>query len=513
MTPQPEAFDAVVIGTGQGGKPLAGDLAEAGRRTAIIERGHVGGTCVNVGCTPTKTMVASGRVAYLVNRAGDYGVRVGSVDVDMRAVRQRKRDIVESFRSGSVKRLESTDNLELIRGEASFTGPHTVKVSLADGGERMLQAETIFINAGARPRVPDLAGLDEIDALDSTSIMELAEVPEHLVVLGGGYVGIEFAQLFRRLGARVTIVQRGGQLLEHEDDDVAEAVAEILREDGIEVLLRREAVRVAAAGDGIEVALKQGGDARDETGDAQDDSGDAQDRLGNKKAASGDNNDAGAAPDDGDPSASTAPTMLSASHLLVAAGRVPNTDRLALEAAGVDVDERGHIIVNERLETSVAGVYALGDVKGGPAFTHIAYDDYRILRDNLLDDGGASTEDRLVPYTVFMDPELGRIGLTEREAKEQGIDYRIATMPMSHVARALETDETRGLMKVLVNERDGAILGCAILGIQGGELATMIQIAMMGKLHYRELREGIFSHPTLAEAFNNLFSSLEEPSS
>ena len=482
-----ERFDAIIIGSGQAGKPLAVDLAKAGRKTAIIEKDQVGGVCVNVGCTPTKTMVASARVAHLVGRAADYGVQTGVVEIDMAAVRRRKRDIVDLFRTGNERRLENTENLELIRGEARFTGAQAIEVRLVQGGERLLEAETIFINAGARPRHPDLVGLDEVEALDSTSIMELDEVPDHLIVLGGGYIAVEFGQLFRRLGAEVTIVQRRDHLLPREDTDVAEAIAEVLREDGVRLVLGGEATRVApTANGGVELTV-------DETSTA-----------GGSDSESADHADASAP-------TTAVTTKISGSHLLVAVGRLPNTERLGLESIGVDVDRRGNVIVDERLETNVTGVFALGDVNGGPAFTHIAYDDYRIVRDNLLGDGGATTEGRFVPYTVFIDPELGRVGITEREARQREIDYRVAKMPMSHVARALETDETRGFMKVLVDAGSGAILGCAILGIQGGELATMIQIAMMGKLHYRELKEATFSHPTLAESFNNLFLSLAPP--
>ncbi|MCH7825629.1 MAG: mercuric reductase [Acidobacteria bacterium] len=481
--PESERFDAIIIGTGQAGKPVAVDLANAGWKTAIIERDQVGGVCVNVGCTPTKTMVASGRVAYLAGRAADYGVQTGAVEIDMGTVRRRKRDIVELFRTGNERRLGNTENLELIRGEGRFTGTQAIEVRLAQGGERLLEAETIFINAGARPRHPDIVGLDEVDGLDSTSIMELDEVPDHLIVLGGGYIAVEFGQLFRRLGADVTIVQRRDQLLPREDADVAEAIAEVLREDGVRLILGGEATQVAPTADGgVELTVEQTSTAGASDIESANHSG-----------------------------SSAMTTKISGSHLLVAVGRLPNTERLGLESIGVEVDRRGNVIVDERLETNVAGVFALGDVNGGPAFTHIAYDDYRIVRDNLLGDGGATTEGRFVPYTVFIDPELGRVGITERQARQRDIDYLVAKMPMSHVARALETDETRGFMKVLVDGNSGAILGCAILGIQGGELATMIQIAMMGKLHYRKLKEATFSHPTLAESFNNLFLSLASP--
>ncbi len=463
MTPT-QHYDAVVIGAGQGGSPLAGALADAGHKTAIIEREHVGGTCINEGCTPTKTMVASARVAYLDRRSADYGVQNGPVNVDMVDVRQRKRDIVETFRGGSEQRIENTGNLDLIRGEAHFTGPKELEVRL-DGGETVrMSAENVFINVGARPGGVPVDGLDAVPTLDSTTIMELDEVPEHLLVLGGGYVGIEFAQMFRRFGSEVTVVQRGPQLLAREDADVAEAVAEILREDGVAVLLETEAqaVRQDESG-GIELTVNESDGER----------------------------------------------ALSGSHLLVAAGRPPNTDGLNLDAAGVETDKRGFVVVNERLETNVPGVYALGDVKGGPAFTHVSYNDYQVIEANLLNGGDATIADRLVPYTVFMDPQLGRVGLSEAEARGQGRDVRVASMPMGHVARALEMGESRGMMKAVVDGGTGEILGCAILGIEGGEIMAMIQIAMMGKLPYTALRDGVFSHPTLAESLNSLFATVD----
>ncbi len=461
---EPERFDAIVIGTGQGGKPLAVSLAKAGWKTAIIEREHVGGSCVNVGCTPTKTMVASARAAYVARRAADYGVKTGPVTVDQEVVRRRKRAIVESFSSGSRRGLEKLENVDLIMGEASFTGRREVTVRLNDGGDRALNADTIIINTGARPSVPQIPGLDSVSYLDSTSIMELDTVPEHLVVLGGGYIGVEFGQMFRRFGSAVTLVQRTSYLLAREDPDVSDEVAKIFREDGIELLLDSQTARVAGTDGSLEITV--------ETPEGE--------------------------------------RTMEASHLLVAVGRVPNSERLNLSAAGVEVDARGFIPVNERLETNVGGIYTMGDVNGGPAFTHISYDDYRILRANLLEDGEATTTGRLVPYTVYMDPQLGRVGLSEREAKARGMSYRVATMPMTHVARALEVDETRGFMKVVVESGSGRILGCAILGMEGGEVMSMIQIAMMGNLSYTALRDAIFAHPTLAEALNNLFAKLED---
>ena len=458
------SYDAVILGAGQAGGPLSTALANAGWKTALVEREHVGGTCVNEGCTPTKTMLASARVAYLARRAADYGVQTGPVTVDMTKVRQRKRDIVESFRGGSQSRMESTEGLDLIMGEARFSGPKTVEVRLNDGGIRTLTADTIVINTGTRALVPPLPGLDGVPVLDSTSIMELDEVPEHLLVIGGGYIGLEFGQMFRRFGSQVTLVQRRGQLLPREDADVAEEIAEILRQDGMEVLLETEPVRVQSSGKG-RIALT----VRTPQGER----------------------------------------TLTGSHLLLAVGRVPNTDLLDLRTAGIQVDKRGFIPVDDQLETVVPGVYALGDVKGGPAFTHISYDDYRILRTNLLEDGDASTTGRLVPYAVFIDPQLGRVGLTEKEAQAQGLNYRVAKIPMSWVARALETDEARGLMKAIVDAETGQVLGAAILGIEGGEVMTVLQMAMMGGVPYTAIRDGTFAHPTLAEALNNLFMAMD----
>src|SRR5215216_476346 len=397
-------YDAVVIGAGQAGVPLSQALARSGCSTALIEREHIGGTCINEGCTPTKTMVASAKTAYVDRRSADYGVHNGPVTVAMPEIRRRKQSIVDSFRESNENRIEATEGLDLIDGEASFTGPRALAVRTNGGEELEIEADNIFINVGARPATPPIEGLDSVPALNSTSIMELDELPEHLLVLGGSYVGLEFAQMFRRFGSEVTVVQRGGQLIGREDANVAEAVAEILREDGIEVLLGTQRVEQSANGKiQLTVSTPEG------------------------------------------------EHVVEGSHLLVSAGRPPNTDTLNLEAAGVETDKRGFVKANERLETNVPGLYAMGDVKGGPAFTHISYDDFRIIRTNLLEGGDASTADRLVPYTVFIDPQLGRIGLSEREAREQGRNIGVARMPMSYVARALEMDEARGFMKAVVD--------------------------------------------------------------
>jgi pyruvate/2-oxoglutarate dehydrogenase complex dihydrolipoamide dehydrogenase (E3) component len=456
-----EQYDAIVIGSGQAGTPLSRALAEAGMHTALVEAEHVGGTCVNEGCTPTKTMVASARVAYLARRAADYGVHTGAVHVDLGRVRERKREIVNRFRNGSQTRIEKTPKLDLIFGKASFTGPKTLIVRGEDGGERVLGAERIFINAGTRTTRPKLEGLDSIPYCDNASMMELEVVPEHLVILGGGYIGLEFGQMFRRFGSRVTIVQSAKQLLAREDSDVAEEVAKILGEDGVEVLLNAKAQRAQAANGGIQLDVLIG----------------------------------------------PQPRAIQGSHLLAAIGRTPNSDTLNLPAAGVETDAKGFIRTNNRLETNIPGVYALGDIKGGPAFTHISYDDFRIIRANIIEKKNVTIDGRLVPYTCFIDPQLGHVGLGEEEARGQGRNIRIAKMPMSHVARALETDESRGFMKAVVDAETDQILGATVLGIEGGEVMAVFEVAIMGNLPYTALRDGIFAHPTLAEGLNNLFTS------
>jgi pyruvate/2-oxoglutarate dehydrogenase complex dihydrolipoamide dehydrogenase (E3) component len=458
-------YDALIIGAGQAGVPLARALAQSGRRTALVERVHVGGTCINEGCTPTKTMVASARVAYLARRGADYGVRTGPISVDLARVRERKQAVVDSFRNSGQRRLESTPNLDLIFGDARFTGEKQLEIRPAKdrNSPRAATADLLFINSGGRPARPALQGLDQASPLDSTSIMELSDVPEHLVILGGGYIGLEFAQMFRRFGSKVTVVQRNAQLLPNEDADVADTVREVLVEDGVEVVLQAESRCVAADGPGIRLGISTPEGER----------------------------------------------IIRGSRLLLAAGRTPNTDSLNCKAAGIALDDKGFIKANSRLETSASGVYALGDVKGGPQFTHISYDDFRIIRSNLLEGGNATTDHRLLPYTVFIDPQLGRIGLSEKDARRQGRDIRIAKMPMSNVARAIEMDESRGFMKAVVDADSGKILGAAVLGVEGGEVVSQLQLAMMGGVTARTLRDAIFAHPLLAESLNNLFATLD----
>ncbi|MFE3229547.1 mercuric reductase [Nocardia sp. NPDC059228] len=455
-----EHYDTIVIGASQGGRFLPVELAQAGRRVALVERGQLGGVCVNIGCTPTKTMVASARLAHQARRAAEYGVRIGPVSVDLAAVRERKRAMVAGARENYVSRL-ARDRLDLIEGEAHFTGPKSVEVATIDGGRRQISAPVIVIDTGARPKPLAIPGADQVPVLDSTSIMELDQLPEHLIIVGGGYIGLEFGQMFRRFGSEVTIVQHAAHLLTREDEDVSDEVAALLRDDGITVSTSSTPVRVEPT-DGGRLRLT----VRTDDGERQ----------------------------------------LEGSHLLSAIGRIPNTEALTPEVAGIRLDDHGFVEVDEYLSTTVPGVYAMGDVTPGPAFTHSSYDDYRVLHANLIGHEKASTRDRTVPYTVFIDPQLGCVGMTEREARANGHVIRVAKLPMSAVIRAIETGETRGFMKAVVDADNGQILGCAVLGSEGGEIMTMIQVAMLGKLTHTDMADAIFTHPLLAEGLNTLFT-------
>jgi pyruvate/2-oxoglutarate dehydrogenase complex dihydrolipoamide dehydrogenase (E3) component len=474
-------YDAIIIGSGQSGNPVAKAFANAGHKTAVIERTALGGTCVNVGCTPTKTMIASGRAAYMARRGKDYGVHAGNgnFEIDMARVRQRKRAIVEQWNSGSVRGLNAA-GVDVIMGEGSFVGDKKLKVVLNDGGEREVSADKIFINVGERPSRPDTSGLDDVEparVLDSTSIMELEEVPNHLVVLGGGYIGLEFGQLFRRLGSEVTIVQRAKQLVPREDPDIAECLYDILQQDGLTVHLSSTVNSISVAADS-----KTSFTVNVQTTNGQ--------------------------------------TDVAGSHILLAAGRVPNTDRLNLSEVGIETTSKGHIVVDDKLQTSVSGVYALGDCHGGAAFTHMSYDDSRIIRTNLLPKTMASTTPAmpttqssisrvLTPYVMYTDPQLGHVGLHNRDLLTSKREVKIAKMPMSYVARALETAEPRGMMKVAVDAKTGEILGFTCLGLEGGEIMSIVQTAMMGNLKWWDLEAAVYAHPTLAESLNNLWGHLE----
>lgn len=453
-----QTWDALVVGAGQAGVPLAVALARAGRTTALVERDQVGGTCINVGCTPTKTLVASARVAALARRASDYGISTGTPRADWPQVRDREQRVVHQFRSGGERRLRE-GGVTLVRGAARFVGRRRMAVKGGDGRVEEHAATQIFLNAGGRPTRPQLAGLDSVPALDSSTILTAETFPAHLLILGGGYVSLEFAQIFRRLGARVCVVEKAPRLLSHEDPDVSDALRSILGEDGVELHLGAQAERVERAGPGVRLHL--------------------------------------------------ADATVEGTDLLVAVGRSPNTDGLDCPAGGVELDARGYIRVDDRLRTTAEGVFATGDVTGAPAFTHVSYDDFRVLRGELLGGEARPTVGRLIPYTLFTDPQLGRVGLTETEARAHGLPIRVAKLPMASVARAIESDETRGFLKAVVHAETERILGFAALGYEGGELASLVQVAMMGDLPYPVLREAIFPHPGLAEALNNLFSSWE----
>ncbi|KAB5570025.1 hypothetical protein GE09DRAFT_957772 [Coniochaeta sp. 2T2.1] len=488
----PAHYDALILGSGQSGTPLATTFAAAGKTVALVDKAHVGGTCVNEGCTPTKTMIASGRVAYLARRGWkEYGVGVpdARVEVDMKKIRQRKRDIVDQFRGGSEGRLKKA-GVDVIKGEGRFKGEGRGKVVVVRGGggeegEREVSADLVFVNVGERPSRPDIPGLEGVrpeKVLDSTSIMELDEVPKHLIVMGGGYIGLEFGQLFRRLGAQVTIVQRAKQLVPREDKDVAEEMLKILREDGITVHLSASPLSISRAVP-TEERLGEFGAYRLKT-----------------KLESGEEEE------------------IQGTHFLLATGRVPNTANLNLDAVGIKTTPKGNIVVNDKFETGVPGIYALGDVHGGPAFTHISYDDYRIVRANLLSSqtpsttpamhtSRASVSRNLTPYVVYTDPQLAHVGLHAKDLA--GRKTKTAKMPMSYVARALETDETRGLMKATVDAETGEILGFTCLGVEGGEIMAVVQTAMMGGLKWWDLEAAVWAHPSLAESLNNLWGFLE----
>jgi pyruvate/2-oxoglutarate dehydrogenase complex dihydrolipoamide dehydrogenase (E3) component len=464
-------YDAILVGSGQAANPLAKKLAAAGWRTALIERQWVGGTCINVGCTPTKALIGSGRVAYLVKRAADFGIHTTGFSVDVEAFLRRKNAIVMHYRESSTKGLLTTPNLDLIFGIASFSAPKEITVTLEDGSTDTLTAENIFLDTGAVPVIPPIPGLSEIPYLTSSTILDLMEIPSHLVIIGGSYISLEFGQLYRRLGSKVTIVEANSRFLSKEDEDIATEIRRILEEDGIQILTGTKTTRVIP-GQTIRLDLEN------------------------------------AAPTPANGSAPSGPAFLTASHVLVATGRKADTDGLNTAAAGIGLDPHGFIRVNDRLETSVPGIYALGDVKGGPQFTHISYNDHLIVYKNLVDKANLSIAGRIPVYCLFTDPELGRVGLTEKEARDKGLNIKVVTMPASWIARANENGETRGMIKAIVDADDRKILGAAILTAGGGELMSVLQMAMMGGLTADTLRDTIFAHPTFAESLNNLFAKV-----
>lgn len=448
--------DYLVIGSGQAGVPLAARLAEAGNDVVIAEAGHLGGSCVNVGCTPTKTMVASARAAHVARNAGRLGIETGSVSVNLAAVVQRKNEIVEQWRSGVERRLERAgERLKLVRGAARFVGEREVEIA----GERY-RAPNVIINVGARPHVPSVEGLEAVEWLDNASIMELRELPDHLVVVGGGYIASEFGQMFRRFGSDVTIMQRSDHLLPREDPEISEAIEEAFRDEGIEVVLGAEVVAVESRNGELIVRCSGGQEAR-------------------------------------------------GSHLLVAVGRVPNTDQLGCAAAGVALDERGFIMVDDTFGTSAESVYAVGDCNGGPQFTHTSWDDHRILFDILMGRRAGGRSGRITPSTVFTDPQVARVGLNEREARDQGVAFEAATMPFGHIARAIEMDERAGTMKVLVAPDSERVLGAAIVGYEAGELIHCFVMLMQAGAPARAMVDAQMVHPTLAEGLQTLVMKLD----
>jgi len=456
-------YDAIIIGAGQAGTPLAKRLAEAGKKTAIIEKRYVGGTCINDGCTPTKAMIASARAVYQARKATELGVEVGGIKIDFKKIKQRKGDIVNQFRSSSEKGLKNTKGLELLFGTARFIGEKELAIALNDGSEEKVTAEWIFINTGAKTTIPDIEGLNEINYLTSTTILDLETVPEHLVVIGGNYIGLEFGQMFNRFGSKVTVLEKSSGILAKEDLDISSALTEILTDENIELVTDVIIKKIIQDKKQINITLESGKIKKE----------------------------------------------ITASHVLVAAGRTPQTADLALENCGVKLDDKGHILVNEKLETNVKGIYALGDVKGGPSFTHIAYNDYTIVYRNLMEGTNYSIHNRPVPYCMFTDPQLGRIGISEKEAKEKKLNYKVAVLPMSNVARGIETNETLGLMKAVVDADTKEILGAAILASEGGEIMSVLQMAMEGGITYDKIRYCVFAHPTYSESLNNLFMKID----
>ena len=450
-------LDAIVIGAGQAGPPLAVRLAQAGQRVAMIEKSMLGGTCVNNGCIPTKTLVASARAAWVARNAAAWGVQIeGPIKVDMRAVKARKDALVDESRKSLQQWVDGTQGLALIRGEARFTSAHSVEVA-----GRELRAARFFIDCGGRPFVPELPGLSDVPYLTNVSMMELDILPEHLIIVGGSYVGLEFAQMYRRFGSRVSVIERGGKLIGREDDEVSEAVAALMRDEGIELHLNAEVSAVKRAGAVIDVALKGG-------------------------------------------------TKLRGSHLLLAIGRVPNTDTLNLHAAGVQLNARGYIEVDSQLRSiSAPNIWALGDVNGRGQFTHTSYNDFEIVAANLLDDEPRKLDDRILIYGLFTDPPLGRVGLTEREVRERGRPYLRGTRPMTRVGRARERGETRGFIKLLADPDTKLFLGAALFGIEGDEAVHCIADLMYARAPYSVLTHAVHIHPTVSELLPTVAGSLE----
>lgn len=459
-------YDAIIIGSGQGGTPLSLRMAESGYKTALIEKRLIGGTCINDGCIPSKTLIASAKVAFASSKAAELGIHnTEDYTVNFKEIISRKHAIVDRFRKGSERSLEKTENLDVIYGTATFTGPKTITVKDKAGHSETYTADYFFINTGARPSIPDIPGLEAVNYLTSTSIMELEELPHHLIIVGAGYVSLELGQAFRRFGSKVTIIEQAEHILGKEDTDVQKEVTNFLEEEKITILTGAgiESIGSNSMKDVVVRIIKDGTHA-----------------------------------------------VITGSHILIASGRTPNTDELKPEAAGIDMDDHGYIKVDDKLQTNVDRIYAIGDVKGGLAFTHVSYNDYRIVYCNLTGSADRTTTDRLIPYCMFTDPELGRVGLTEAEAKKKGLNYEVVKLDMNKVSRGIIENQTKGFLKALIDKESKKILGAALLCKDGGEIMSVLQMAMQADFTYVQVKEHVFAHPTLSESLNNLFFSLEK---
>ncbi|MCH7564947.1 MAG: FAD-containing oxidoreductase [Gemmatimonadetes bacterium] len=454
-----EKYDAVIIGTGQAGPSLAGRLAGSGMKTAILERKLFGGTCVNVGCIPTKTLVASARAAHMARRGSDFGVMIdGAIEVDMKSVKARKDEIVRGSNEGVENWLKNMPNLTVYEGHGRFESANSIRVN-----DDLLEAEKIFVNVGTRAFVPDMPGLDSVDYLTNSGMMEVDFLPEHLIVIGGSYIGLEFAQMYRRFGSRVTIVETLDRLISRDDDDVSEAVKEILESEGVEIRLNAECIEVAQRGDQVVVGMECREDPKEVVG----------------------------------------------SHLLLAVGRTPNTDDLGLDKAGVETDGRGYITVDDQLRSNVPHIWVMGDAHGRGAFTHTSYNDYEIIAANLLDNDPRRVSDRITAYALYVDPPLGRAGLTEREVRASGRKALIGKRLMTRVGRAKERSETQGFMKVLIDAETSRILGAAILGIGGDEVIHSILDVMYADAPYTVIQRAVHIHPTVTELIPTMLGEIE----
>ena len=456
-----EHYEILVIGSGESGKHLTWNLAQAGHRTAVVERKYIGGSCPNVACLPSKNVIRSAKANWFARHGAEYGIQAGPVSTDMRGVFNRKRKMVEGEVQFHLDRFRTT-GAELIKGQARFVAPKTVEVHLNDGGSRTITGDRVFLDLGSRAAIPDVAGLADAKPMTHVEALDLERLPEHVIVLGGGYVGLELAQALHRFGSAVTVIERGNQIAAAEDADVAQALLENFTSEGIEVL-------------------------RDT-------------RVGSVEGRSGQKVQVLAENDSGQ-------QTIRGTDLLVATGRTPNTQGIGLEKAGIDLDARGYIKVNERLETTASGVWAMGDCAGSPQFTHVAFDDFRVVHAN-LNGGSRSTRDRLIPFCMFTDPELARVGLNEQEARKCGIAYRLVKMPMAAVLRAVTLGETRGFIKMLIDAESDRILGFTAFGAEASEMMAAVQTAMLGRLPYTVLRDAIFTHPTMAEGLVFLLTSV-----